>query len=854
MQIRKKWLPLLIYGICCIFFILGIIHSKGYAQDIIHTELNKNWQFRKVGDLKYFTAYVPGTVHTDLYKNQIISDPYYGCNEQKQQWIENENWEYRLSFSLPDSIYNRNHINLVFEGIDTYATICLNDKQILCTDNMFRTWEADIKPYLNKGNNELKVIFESAVKKGKKMAETMKYVLPGEEKVFTRKAQYQYGWDWGPRFVTCGIFKPVYIESWKDAKIENIQVIQLSLNKNLADLSILFRVNADKNDEFTFFVNENNTNTRYIEKKLSLAKGLNTVNLEFQIPNPKFWWSNGLGEAYLYHFYCGISKNYKTLDYKIINTGLRNIEIVQEKDSIGKSFYVKLNGLPVFMKGANFIPADNFISRIDSSKYAGIINNAVEANMNMLRVWGGGIYENDLFYDLCDRKGILVWQDFMFACAMYPGDTAFIGNVYSEAVDVVERLRNHPCIALWCGNNEIDEGWHNWGWQKQYNYSAADSATIWNNYCKIFHYTLPEVISKYDENRFYWPSSPSIGWGRKESMLQGDSHYWGIWWGMEPFEVYIKKTGRFMSEYGFQGMPPYTTFLRFAPPDSLTFSSDMVKNHQKHPVGYQTIRTYMERDYKIPADFKDYIYVSQLLQAEGMKTAIEAHRRAKPVCMGTLYWQLNDCWQVTSWSSTDYYNKWKALHYFVKKLYEDVLISVNKEGDNYKIYLISDKTDDIKGNLSVTIEDFYGKILFKSQIPAVVGKNSSKIFYSIKEDELKKLNKKQIYLNCSFSTDSSNKTYSSIYYFLKTKELILEKPDIKINQLNDSNFEITTNVLAKNVYLYVEGKDIKFSDNYFDLLPGEKKIIHIDSKGIINLLKVKTLADCYPPTDKKSKP
>jgi beta-mannosidase len=362
------------------------------------------------------------------------------------------------------------------------------------------------------------------------------------------------------------------------------------------------------------------------------------------------------------------------------------------------------------------------------------------------------------------------------------------------------------------------------------------------------------VISAYDRQRFYWPSSPSIGWGSKESMLQGDSHYWGVWWGMEPFEIYKQKTGRFMSEYGFQGMPPYTSFLKIAPPDSLYLNSSFVKNHQKHPAGYQTIQTYMERDYKIPVDFKDYLYVSQLLQAEGIKTAIESHRRAKPTCMGSLYWQLNDCWPVTSWSSSDYYNNWKALHYFVKKAYDEILVSVDKKDDIYNTYIISDKLTDISGKLSITILDFQGKILSEKQVPLLVKKNSSNICYSFTEEFIKKLNKKQILLKCSFIEESKGRTYDCIYYFAKVKELILEKPEISIKKMDDFHIEISTNVLAKNVYLYCEGKDYLFSDNFFDLLPGEKRIITAETKGVKELIKFKTLADCYPQTEKKNKP
>ena len=406
-------------------------------------------------------------------------------------------------------------------------------------------------------------------------------------------------------------------------------------------------------------------------EKITLQKGLNSYKTKLSVPDPKLWWPNGMGDQPLYQLDFQIESS-NSVDSQNVIFGIRQIELVQQKDSIGESFYFKINGKPFFAKGANYIPQDNFPSRVPDEKYIQTIQTALDANMNMLRVWGGGIYEKDIFYDLCDQKGILVWQDFMFACTMYPGDSAFIENVRQEAIYQVKRLRNHPSIALWCGNNEVDEGWHNWGWQKALNYSASDSTEVWNNYLKIFEKILPEAVSLYSPYTPYIPSSPQNGWGRKESLTHGDAHYWGVWWGAEPFEIYEEKVGRFMSEYGFQGFPDLKTLDSCLLPEDRNLLSPALLNHQKHPRGMELIRTYMELEYKVPDEFEDYAYVSQLVQAYGIKKAIEAHRRAMPRCMGTLYWQLNDCWPVISWSSVDYYNRWKALHYFVRQAYQDV--------------------------------------------------------------------------------------------------------------------------------------------------------------------------------------
>ena len=393
---------------------------------------------------------------------------------------------------------------------------------------------------------------------------------------------------------------------------------------------------------------------------------------------------------------------------------------------------------------------------------------------------------------------------------------------------------------MWCGNNENDEGWHNWGWQKQYNYSVKDSTKIWNDYQKLFHEVIPKTLDSLlskDKNR-YWPSSPSIGWGRKESLTQGDSHYWGVWWGMEPFEVYEKKVGRFMSEYGFQGMPDWKSVQSFGQESDLHLDSDAVKNHQKHPTGYKTITEYMERDYLVPKSLEDYSYVSQLLQAEGMKTAIEAHRRAKPNCMGTLFWQLNDCWPVTSWSAVDYYGRWKALQYQVKKSYEKVLISVKEEDNQYKIYLVNDALQNLEGSLDIELLDFKGNRLWSKDVVVTVPANLSQVYSAISKKDMTALDLKQAVLSIHFK--SEKETASTLYYFVKPKELALTKPTIQIKKLDALTIEVTSDVLAKNVYLS-SNEETFFSDNYFDVLPGEKVIITFSKR--VGDIKVKTLFD-----------
>ncbi len=811
------------------FLILFLFPLILMSQNKQRSLINEDWKFKQETKENWLPAKIPGTVHTDLLANKVIEDPFFGTNEKQLQWIENENWNYKTSFSISKSELKFKNIALEFKGLDTYATVFLNGKPILEANNMFRTWKIPVKSNLIQGENNIEIKFKSAVLAGKGKAKKLPYILPGDEKVFTRKAQYQYGWDWGPRFVTAGIWKDVNLNFWNNVTIENVSYNQLELNDRKAVLEFITEIKADRVSTIQLKINE-------IIETFNLKKGLNKIKMIYEIKNPKRWWTNGLGEANLYPFEISLIDHKKIVSSKKLNIGLRTIELIQEKDKIGTSFYFKLNGIPVFMKGSNYIPDDSFMPRVSDSIYKARIKTAVESNMNMLRVWGGGIYASDTFYDECDKNGILVWQDFMFACAMYPGDADFLNNVKYEIIDNVTRLQNHPSLAIWCGNNENDEGWKNWGWQKQYNYSKSDSTKIWNDYEKLFHKLIPQTLdSLQPKNKpIYWPSSPSIGWGKKESMTQGDSHYWGIWWGKEPFEIYKKKVGRFMSEYGFQGMPNLETLQKVVPQNELNLTSEAIKNHQKHPTGYETINEYMGRDYIVPKDFENYTYVSQLLQADGMKTAMEAHRRAKPNCMGTLYWQFNDCWPVSSWSSIDYYGNWKAFQYQVKRSFENLLISVNEESDFYKVYVVNDNLEKYSDKIVLELTSFDGKLLWNASKEINVEDNSSSVVFEIPKSDFSKFYLQQAVLNVQIRDATSN------YFFGKPKELKLTKPTIKITKIDELNYEVASDVLAKNVYLS-SNENAHFSDNYFDLLPNQKVKIKLSKP--VQKIKVKSLFD-----------
>lgn len=806
--------------------ILTFLLSQAQNKEIL---LNKNWQFSQKGKNTWHKATVPGCVHTDLKTNKLIPDPFFSDNETKLHWIENEDWEYKTNFTLKKSDPEYEHIELQFAGLDTYAKVYLNDSLILTSDNMFRSWDIDVKNYLKSGNNTLYIIFESAAKKGKELASKLSYTLPGEEKVFTRKAQYQYGWDWGPRFVTCGIYKPVMLRFIKQSEIKNISYIINSISDSLAEVTFECDIQSYTGGVHDLFITNitGKTTTEVtpdFQKNSILQKGVMHYTIPITIINPKRWWCNGLGEPFLYNFEFTLAKKSGPIDKKTISLGIRTIELVREKDQIGESFYFKLNGKPVFMKGANYIPSDNFISRITDSAYVKDVLLAKNAHMNMLRVWGGGFYPENAFYNACDKNGILVWQDFMFACAMYPGDSAFIKNVKHEITEQIIRLKNHPCLALWCGNNENDEGWKNWGWQKQYNYSKSDSAKILNDYINLFQNIVPELIKTYSPKINYISSTPQIGWGHKESLTHGDSHYWGVWWGNEPFEVYETKVGRFMSEYGFQSMPELSTFKTFCPDNSLDLKSAAVKNHQKHPTGYNTIQTYMEREFKVPQTFENFIYVSQLVQAKGIQMAIDAHRSNKPRCMGTLIWQLNDCWPVTSWSIYDYYKKPKALYYNLKKLFDDATIVISKTDNlDYSIVLINDKPQHIEGKLETVVKDFYGKVLLEKITELNLPAFSHSTMIRFLEKDLRAVNKNRSYIQCTF-TDKNNFETHKQYYFAPPKDLDLPAPKVEWSYDDKTQIlKIKSNVLTKDVYL--KNNFSFLEDNYFDLLPNKEKCI-----------------------------
>src|SRR5258705_2335264 len=694
--------------------------------------LINGWQFREVGKDTWYPATVPGCVHTDLLKNKLIEGPFYRGNESKLQWIGKKDWEYRMSFTVKPELLSREQLELVFEGLDTYANVFLNDQHLLDADNMFRTWRVDSKRALKPGLNTLRIRFRSPINEILPVMAKMNYQLPspndqGEKTYpYTRKAAYHFGWDWGPRFVTSGIWKPVSIEAWDKLRIADLHIVQEQVGVDVARLKAEVEVVAVAGSEAMLIIDNAVTKTVVARKQVRLVPGTNNLSLAFTISHPLLWWPNGLGSHPLYNFRARILINGVPVDQLSTRTGQRSFEFRQEADQQGKSFTFIINGVPVFAKGGNWIPADSFPTRVSRAKYSQLLESVRDTNMNMLRVWGGGIYESNDFYELCDEMGILIWHDFMFAGSMYPGTPEFLDNVRHEAIDNVKRLRNHPSIVIWAGNNEIEAGWMNWGWKKNL------PPSLWDDYQKIFNGVLPEVCAALDPSRPYWPTSPHGGLpDDPNSLRSGDTHYWQVWHAAKPFANYEQQTPRFMSEFGFQSFPQIETVNSYTIPSEHDIQSPVMLAHQKHARGNQLIREYMLREYPEPKDFESFLYVSQVLQAEGIKIGAEHLRRIMPHNMGSLYWQIDDCWPVASWSSIDYTGRWKALQYYARRFYSDILVSPHEENGNLNVFVVSDRLQPATAQLNLSLLDFEGNKVWTQQKDIEVAALNSKSYFTV---------------------------------------------------------------------------------------------------------------------------
>ncbi|MDT7807974.1 MAG: beta-mannosidase [Acidobacteriota bacterium] len=823
--------------------------------------LDGGWQFREASKGAWHRASVPGCVHTDLLANGLIEDPFYRDNEQKLQWIGKTDWEYRTTFDAPVALLKRRHVELVFDGLDTYAVVTLNGRTLLEADNMFRTWRVDAGGALRAGANTLRILFRSPVNEVLPLMAKMSYQLPASndqgEKTspHTRKAPYQYGWDWGPRFVTSGVWKHVRLEAWDDARLSDLHVIQNRLGPGAAQLTAEVEVVSSGATDAEVVVENVTDKTEAVRQPVKLAPGMNKVAVNLTINKPRLWWPSGMGAQPLYDIRArllvarGEPDIFRRVDELSTRIGLRTLELRQQPDADGKSFTFVVNGVPVFAKGANWVPADSFPTRVTRERYRRLIESARDANMNMLRVWGGGFYESDDFYELCDELGIMVWQDFMFACSMYPGDEKFLENVRGEAEENVTRLRNHPSIVIWVGNNEVETAWQHWGWKQSL------PPALWDDYKKIFHGVLPRVVAALDPARPYWPSSPSSNLEEdSDSQRMGDVHYWEVWHAAKPFNEYERQHPRFMSEYGFQSFPSSETVNAYTVPADRDIQSPVMLAHQKHPRGNQLIREYMLREYAEPKDFASFLYVSQVLQAEGIRMGAEHLRRIMPHNMGSLYWQLDDCWPVASWSSIDYFGRWKALQYYARRFYSPILISPHVEGDRINFHVVSDHAEPIAARLVVTLLDFDGRVLTSTAKDLNVAPLRGDSYLSLPVSSLLEgRDPKGVFLLSELLLDG--RVVSSSEHFFRTfKELMLPSPRVSASVAaarDGFKLKLDTDKLARAVYLSAEGIEGDFSDNYFDLIPGRPVEVEFRPQGRARVeefrkrLKVRSLVDAF---------
>jgi beta-mannosidase len=777
-------------------------------QDVSSLEIN-DWSF--LFNNEWYNAEVPGNNFSDLLSNSLILDPFYGTNEDSVQWVAQRDWKYRTKFTLTEEILARKNQYLIFHGMDTYSKVFLNDSLILQSDNMFRVWEIDVTQILQR-NNFIEIIFESVVDIENEKKNNLGYNLPGGNRVFTRKAGFHYGWDWGPKISPVGLWRKVELLSWNDCRITNTYIIQNNITDSFADITVNIEIESIIDKEISIKINDRKYNYQ------SLQSGINQLSYNIHINNPELWWPNGYGSQKLYDINVTLYDKNKKIDFIENKIGLRDIDLICNTDTLGESFLFRINNKQIFMKGANYIPQDNLQNRVTSRHYRELLLDVVNSNMNMIRVWGGGIYEEDIFYHLCDSLGILVWQDFMFACAMYPSDSIFIDNVRIEAIQNVKRLANHPCLALWCGNNENSEGWHRWGWQEKY--SKDQQSDIWNGYEKVFKEILPNIVKDYSQIS-YWESSPKFGRGDIKHQFQGDSHYWGVWHDSEPFENFENKVPRFMSEFGFQSFPQLSTISSFSDSSQWNLNSNTLQNHQKHPRGNQLILEYMSREYNTPRDFKKFIYTSQILQANGIRIGLEAHRRNQPYCMGTLYWQLNDCWPAASWSSRDYFGNWKALQYATQDVFSTISLSIILKDSILNVWVMSDLEEELKDTLEITVYNLDGVRINQIKNLVNIKKDTSNLVFNkeitLKEDEfvVARLNEQKVISRTVFKN--------------KIKDIKFNKPTISFSW-NKDILNLNTDIPAFEVFIH--GVNGHFEDNYFTLFPGQEKSVKFD--GFLN--------------------
>ena len=785
--------------------------------------LDGNWLMEKKSGEKA-EARVPGSVYESLLNAGLIEDPFWRDNEEEYYKICEDDCSFSRTFEADEILLSKDDATLVCEGIDTLAEIFINDRSIGKTENMHRTYIFPIKDDLRSGENSIRIEFKSPVRYAGMM--DMKdplwgtnHTMPGYQHI--RKGHYMFGWDWGPILPDIGIWKSIYITASDTARLEDVHFKQ-DHGSDRVVLSAEIKVHSFREADITATMHITHPDGAVTKAEACVKH--NTCGLQAAIENPELWWPNGYGDHKLYQVKISINDGVE-LDSKEYEIGLRTVELSARKDQWGREFTFIVNGIGIFAMGANYIPQDNLLGRCTREKSERLIRDCVDANYNMLRVWGGGLYADDVLLDLCDRYGILVWQDFMFACALYDLTDDFRVNITREFEDNIKRMRHHACLALWCGNNEIEAGLTNWG--------IPHNEKLRADYVEMFERLIPRLLKEYDPDRSYWPSSPSSygGFDKPGDVNHGDTHYWDVWHGTKPFEDYKNHYFRFCSEFGFQSFPSMRTIESFTLPEDRNVFSYVMERHQKNTSANGKLVASLADNYPYPRDLKQLVYGTQLLQAEAIGFGVEHMRRNRGRCMGATYWQVNDCWPVASWASIDYYGRWKALHYAAKRFFAPVLLSCDNREGLVTLNVSNELRRPFKGFVNWYLRDNSGRVLKEGSAAVEMGALSARniIEIDIKDDIADKNVRMRSYLE--YELIENDRTVSvGACLFIKPKHYIFVDPKISI-EIEDSKSRFTIRLRSKAYARYVElsvaDADAIFSDNYFDLTPEREKVITV---------------------------
>ncbi|MHA1730382.1 MAG: beta-mannosidase [Promethearchaeota archaeon] len=844
---------------------------------VVRVPLSENWKLVNAERGIKVGAPVPGTVFEALLSAGVIQDPFYGEREHEVGWVYESDWSYELEFDLPselEGIGEDESVSLEFHGLDTVATVTFNGSKLGSTDNMFREYSFDIGGLLQPVGNRLLVEFRSPTQVARERIEETGWnlsagmgSLPGVPHL--RKAQYSFGWDWGPRLPDSGIWRRVELVRRGPCWIESVHprtTLEYAEVPGTRDQEGGIRVGQVHSARLRVEVEVSGSDLSGPSPALvwrldppggggardggasgeAPVTGPNTT-IEVELQNPVLWFTHDLGDPALYTLEVHLVGEGGVLDERVQKLGVREVQLVRDPDRWGETFYFKLNGIPLFAKGANWIPVDSFIPRGKRmGLYQSNLESAKAANMNFLRVWGGGIYEDDLFYDTCDELGLLVWQDFPFACSVYPPTGEFLDNVREEARQNVRRLRHHPSLAVWCGNNEIE-------WMYLfYSRKALRPRTrkkFKEMYLDLFERELPKIVNELDPQRAYWPASPSnggflaakTGLLKSNSPKRGDSHYWMVWHGGRPLTAYRKFDSRFMSEYGFESFPPLRTIERFCPPDQLDMYSPVMENHQKNPAGNKKIMRYMKKRFRAPREFTKQVVLSQITHGEAMEYGVEHWRRNRNDfhCMGSLYWQLNDCWPVASWSSLDYFGRWKALHYFARRFYHPVFPSVLEARDRFECWVTNDHAHPVAGQFSWKVLSSTGDVVVSGEeeveVPPCTSSRVRVVDLSPHQRDRAAARKNVVFYEFRelLPGGSPGEVHGGMRLFDHPKYFPLVDPGLEVVSCQSTGtrqFSVVVRSRAIAFYVHLEstGYDFLASDNYFPMQPGEEREVLLD--------------------------